>query len=226
MVKAQDFRLPFSWEERKACVHEKLWYLPEKKDSSFFIFPGWHSDVFFGNMNPVHIEYCSGNGSWILEKAQMNPEINWVAVEKQFDRARKIWAKIHNLKLSNCIVCWAEGLQLTKQFLHDETIHEIYINFPDPWPKRRHAQFRIVSNPFLLELKRILKKDGHATVVTDDKPYSQIIIKEFSKLPKDFSSTIEEPYFSEPPSHYGSSFFEELFRLKGKNIHYHRFKRV
>jgi tRNA (guanine-N7-)-methyltransferase len=225
MVKAQDFKLQFSWEERQAIVQQKLWYLPENKDSSSFSFPGWDSPDFFGNNKPVRIEYCSGNGTWILEKAHENPHINWVAVEKRFVRARKIWAKIHNQKLPNLVVAWAEGYELTKQFIQSDTIDEIYINFPDPWPKRRHAGLRIVSSPFVKELHRILKPNGFSTIVTDDEDYSKIIIKEMLGY-KGFTSIYQEPYFSEPPQEYGSSYFEELFRSKGKLIRFHRFSKA
>ena len=225
MVKAKDFKLPFSWEEKRPIIHDRLWYLPDRVDSSSFSFPGWDAPLLFGeNFSPdrkIAIEYCSGNGLWILEKARLNPTINFLAVELRFDRARKIWAKIHNMKLPNLIVAWAEGQELTRKFIPAHCVEEIYINFPDPWPKRRHEKLRIVNTTFLHDLHRILKPQGQITVVTDDEDYSKIIVKEFTTH-KDFESTIKAPYFTEPPADYGSSFFEELFRGKGKTIRLHQ----
>lgn len=222
MVKQQDFKLPFKWEERHAIVHERLWFVPEKMTSHTYSFPGWDHPDFFGSSKPVHIEYCSGNGTWILEKAKINTNVHWLAVEKRFDRARKIWAKIHNQKHQNLMVGLAEGLELTKQFIPQMSVDGIYINFPDPWPKRRHERFRIVSKPFVQELHRILKNDGLVTIVTDHEGYSNSIIKEMLAH-NGFSSTIAEPYFSEPPQDYGTSYFEELFKSKGKLIRFHNF---
>lgn len=222
MKKAKDLQLPFKWEERQPVVHEKLWYLPEKRDWSHFVFHGWNSSDFFKNDKPVHIEYCSGNGSWLIDRAKKHPEINFLAVEQRFDRARKIWAKMHNANLENLIVALSEGHAMTKSFVPSQSIQEIYINFPDPWPKRRHAKYRIVNTPFVAEMHRSLQSGGKVTIVTDDADYSAIIIKEMLKHPG-FSPVFEAPHFVEASSDYGSSYFDTLFREKGKFIRLHQF---
>ena len=222
MPKPQDLKLPFAFEKRQAIIFDRLWYVPAKVDSPNFSFPGFGDSTLFGNDQPLFIEYCSGNGSWILEKAKLNPTNNYLAVEMSFERARKIWAKIHNMKLTNLVVAWAEGLELTQKYIPHSCVSGIYINFPDPWPKRRHAKYRIINQPFLQEMHRILKPESCITTVTDHEDYSKIMIKEFISH-KGFQSLIEAPYFEEPKPDYGSSFFEELFKSKGKTIRLHSF---
>jgi tRNA (guanine-N7-)-methyltransferase len=225
MKRLKDLQIPFAWEERKAIVHDRLWYLPEKRDFSHFAFPGWQSSELFANDNPIHIEYCSGNGSWLIEKAKNEPHHHFLAVERQFERARKIWCKLHNANLSNVVVAWAEGHMLTQHFIPSNSVSEIYINFPDPWPKRRHAKYRIVQAPFVQELARILKPGGKLTIVTDHVGYSSIIIKELLAQPL-LQSQFPAPYFVEATSEYGSSFFDELFRSQGTFIRLHQFFRL
>jgi len=222
-MKAEDLKIPFSFAERRAIIMNKLWYVPERVPLDNFTFPGWNSEALFGSDKPIHIEYCSGNGAWILKKAAEQPETNFLAVEQRFDRSRKIWVKLHNNNLSNLIVAWAEGHLLTKSFIPDNCVSYISVNFPDPWPKRKHEKNRIIQKQFLDEAARILKKEGTITVVTDDAAYSQQIIAEFATHPY-FANAFETP-FIEPGPEYGTSFFDELWRMKGKQIRLHRFIR-
>lgn len=207
----------------KEGLHDQLWYVPPE-ERNIYNFQGWSHPDCFGNDNPIEIEYCSGNGSWIAAKAQENPGINYIAVEKKGSRARKILKKAHKRKLKNLIVVYGEGLQVTSKYFPDASIQAVYINFPDPWPKRRHAKNRIVNPDFVEQIHRILDRNGVFTLVTDDPDYSAIMIKELRKF-LGFSSLYPEPYYITDLPNYGTSFFEDLWRQKGKNIHYHGFKK-
>ena len=91
-------------------IKDSLFYAPMNlEEGQDFIFPGWSDAAFFGNNQPLRIEYCSGNGAWIAEKAMLHPEINWVAVEKKFSRAKKIGAKAKKLNLRNLLVIYGEA---------------------------------------------------------------------------------------------------------------------
>jgi tRNA (guanine-N7-)-methyltransferase len=83
-MKPEDLKAPFTWNARKVMIEDRILYIPTRCETyDDFSFPGWSAPDLFGNDNPVHIEYCSGNGAWIAEKAVGNPNINWVAVEKK-----------------------------------------------------------------------------------------------------------------------------------------------
>lgn len=226
-MKPEDFKPLHSKDERLIYIQDKVWFLPNERlpFGNSFVFPGWHDAEVFGNRHKVCIEYCSGNGAWIAAKAQANPGINWVAVERKFDRVRKIWSKIQNLKLNNLLVVCGEAHQFTRSFLTDHSIHDIYINFPDPWPKSRHAKNRLIQDEFSKELWRILEKGRSLTFVTDDRPYSEWFIDVLSRTPG-FVSAYPSPFYVAPPEGYGSSYFEELWRSKGRDIRYHQFRTV
>lgn len=223
MESEKKFYIPFNWEDRRVVLHDKIWFFPPEASCDVFRFPGWQSSELFGNTHPVHIEYCSGNGSWVIEKAQQNPHINWLAVEKRYERVRKIWKKIKNNKLDNLVVAFGEGYSLTERYIPSESVENIFINFPDPWPKRRHAKHRLLCPAFINELARILKENGQITFVTDDERYSAITVQQFQEH-AGFSS-LGPPHYTEPPASYGTSFFEELFRSKGKQIRMHLFEK-
>ena len=169
-MKPKDLKCVFTFEQRRPCLFDHIFYVPiyyQNYDS--FQLPAF-SD-YFGNEQPVNVEYCSGNGDWIVEKAKEHPQMNWVAVEKRFDRVRKIWAKIKNHALKNLLVVSGEAMTFTQHYLPDTCMEGVYINFPDPWPKTKHAKNRLIQNPFLNELARILQPNKRLTLVTDDPTY-------------------------------------------------------
>ncbi len=224
-MKPEDLKVPFRWEERCILIKDRVWYLPNYYDHyNNFVFPGWNHHDVFGNDNPVYVEYCSGNGAWIAAKAMENPNINWVAVEKKFERAKKIWSKLKNSELNNLLVICGEAYKVTAHYFPPQTVNEIFINFPDPWPKTRHAKHRLIQQAFIQQLWSTLQIGHAVNIVTDDPDYSAQVIEEFHKHPG-FVSSYPEPYYLTERENYGTSFFEEMWREKGKSIRYHRFQR-
>lgn len=213
---------PYKWEERRVLLKDRVLYVPERLENyEEYQFPGF-SEV-FGNENPVNIEYCSGNGAWIVEKAKENPQINWVAVELKFDRVRKIWNKAKAANLNNLLIVYGEASLSTQLYFPKQSVQEVFINFPDPWPKRRHFKNRLIQSSFIDLLKMVMKPSGLFTFVTDDPPYSKVLIQEMQQHPE-FASLYQDPFFVNELEGYGSSFFEELWRSKGMKIRYHRYR--
>lgn len=224
-MKPSDLKRPFRWQHRKVLLEDGILHVPDfYKDYSDFTFPGWESPEIFGNSNPVHVEYCSGNGKWILERAIANPDINWVAVEMRFDRIRKIWAKLKNHELKNLLIVCGEACLSTEHYFPSNSVAATYVNFPDPWPKDRHAKHRLIQKPFVDQVARILKPDGRMTLVTDDKAYCQQMIEEFTGC-STMESIFPVPYFVTEWPDYGTSYFDELWRSKGETIHYQQYKK-
>lgn len=207
---------------RSVLVEDRIFYAFQEEGAEALVFPEWDDPALFGNHHPRHIEYCSGNGTWIAAKAVAHPEINWVAVERKFARVRKIWSKIKNLQLSNLVVVWGEAYDATQRFFKTSSFANAYLNFPDPWPKRRHAGNRLMQPKFVDEIWRILQPEAVFSLVTDDVNYSEQMLKEMLKY-SGFQSLYPAPYFTHELSGYGSSTFEKLWREKGRQIRYHQF---
>ena len=220
-MKPKDLRIPIEENKGRSFIHDRLFRIP-KLDEKSFIFPGWNHPDVFGNDNEVHLEYCSGNGGWVGSKALSDPQINWVGIEMKLGRSRKIWAKIKNFELPNLFVINGEGYHATVNYLPSASVHKIYINFPDPWPKRRHSKNRIIQPKFLAEMARILIPGGSVLFVTDDPEYSDWTIDIFANS-KSFVSHYPAPFYSCDLENYGTSFFDALWREKGKTIRYHHY---
>lgn len=222
MVKPKNISPPFPKRTPTVTIHDRVWYLPPLADVSSFLFPGWNHELLFPRPGEIHVEFCSGNGSWIAQKAALHPQCNWLAVEKRFDRARKIWSKLKNNNLDNLVVAFGEAMSLSSNYLPSSSVTAVYVNFPDPWPKHRHAKHRIISPRFFQEIARILAPGGRLIFITDDEPYSSLFL-EIAGHQTLLAQTVPPPGHTAPPDDYGTSFFDSLFRSQGKQIYYHHF---
>ena len=213
--------------QERICIQDRIWFLQvsdQNRKRQAFQFPGWQSPQIFSNDHPVCIEYCSGNGAWIADKAQKYPHINWVGVEYKFSRVQKIWGHIQRQHLENLFIINGEALEATETYFPASSIAGVYINFPDPWPKRRHAKKRLMRMPFATELARILQPEAKLVFVTDNEQYSQCTLDILSAL-ETFENCYPHPHYSLEWPDYGNSFFDTLWREKGKQVRYHQFRR-
>ncbi|MFI5334224.1 MAG: tRNA (guanosine(46)-N7)-methyltransferase TrmB [Chlamydiales bacterium] len=225
MIYAKHLRYPHTWEERKPVLHERVLFVPPFYSAhSRAALPDWKEPELFGKQGKLFIEYCSGNGAWIVQKAAHSPPFHWIAVEKKFDRVQKIWAKMQNAQLGNLLVVCGEAVTFTTHYLTEHSIDGVFINFPDPWPKAKHAKHRLLQPLFVKELARVLKIGGEVTLVTDDPVYALQMIEEMKKNTA-FVPHFPAPYFVHDLPNYGASYFDTLWRTKGRAIHYIIFRR-
>jgi len=216
----KDLYIPFRWEERRHVFLDRFFYLPKKYDSAQNgELLDWKEPRVFGNEQPVCVEFCSGNGQWIIEQAKSNPHCNWVAIEMRFERARQIWLKGYREELPNLYVVCAEGLEFLRYYIPPNSMAQSFINFPDPWPKRQHAKHRLVQTPFIEQMKKALQKGAPITLATDSVEYREQMIQEF----RAWASYFEAPFFSTDFPSYGESFFADLWLGKGLEIFYMRY---
>ena len=216
-MKAKDFTIPFSFAQRRPYFADQVFYVPvHYSEYNQFKLPSFFE--LFGNNNPVSIEYCSGNGDWVVAQAQSEPTKNWIAVEKRLDRVSKIWLKLKKLQLKNLFIVCGEAYTYTHHYVFTHSIDEVFIHFPDPWPKACHSKHRLLQGPFLDELSRVLVHDKGVTFVSDDLRYLNSTIDVFQSHPS-FEPIHPAPYFVTEDSTYGGSWFENLWREKGRQIH-------
>jgi len=215
-MKPKDLKSPYTFKERRPLIENGIFYLPDHYASyDSFAFPSW--EELFGNAHPVALEYCSGNGEWIIERARQSPEQNWVAVEKKFERVRKIHSKRANQGLSNLFIICGDAKVFSRKYLKEGSLSAAFVNFPDPWPKARHAKHRIIQPLFVADVQRGMHPEGSFTLVSDAKAY----IDEMKEVMGQSALWQEE----EPPKMetYGSSYFERLWKEKGRTIYFLRY---
>lgn len=121
----------------------------------------------FGNDNPIQIEVGMGKGRFIMDMATLNPNINYVGIEKFSSVLIRGIQKQDEMQLPNVKFIRMEAEQICDVFDKGE-VDKIYLNFSDPWPKDRHAKRRLESREFLGRYNEILKKDGKVEFKTDN----------------------------------------------------------
>ena len=125
-------------------------------------------NTIFGNDNPIHIEIGMGKGQFLTKLAELNPNINYIGIEKFTSVLLRASEKLETLELTNVRIINVDALMLNEYFAEGE-ISQIYLNFSDPWPKNAHAKRRLTSNRFLPIYQNILKKDGEIHFKTDNR---------------------------------------------------------
>jgi len=196
----------------KSILHDGVFVVPRAAEQ----FTALEWQHIFGNPKPVCLEYCSGNGAWIAERAANTGE-NWVALEMKFARVRKIWSKKKNHQLDNLLIICGEGKVTTEKCIPEASVDTIFINFPDPWPKRKHHKYRLIQTAFAIEMARILKSGGTVTFVSDDTDYREWTKKKMTLFVLEAEESLPETY--------GSSYFEEMWREQGKESRLLRFRK-
>lgn len=141
----------------------------------------------FHNDNPIYIEIGMGKGDFIIENAKRYPDINFIGIEKfptvMLGAVKKI--DDEQLKLSNLFLMKEDAISLMDVFDENE-IDRIYLNFSDPWPKKKHAKRRLTSDNFLPIYKNILKDEGQLILKTDNRILFEYSLISFQQFGMDF----------------------------------------
>ena len=138
----------------------------------------WHER--FGNDHPIHIEIGMGKGQFITEMAKAHPEINYIGVEIQVSVVSFALDKVLAEELPNVQLLHVDGSSLTEYFADGE-VDRIYLNFSDPWPKKRHEKRRLTYKSFLAVDEQILKPAGEIHFKTDNQGLFEYSLASFSQ---------------------------------------------
>ncbi|WP_238320674.1 tRNA (guanosine(46)-N7)-methyltransferase TrmB [Limisalsivibrio acetivorans] len=136
---------------------------------------------FFGNDAPFNVEIGIGNGEFIAGYAEKNPDQNYLGFEvmkRIFNRAVKRAGK---LEQSNVRLIHFDATFFVT-ILEDECVDNFYVNFPDPWPKKRHKKRRLLKTEFIELLTSKLKPGGSLYMATDQADYAQEIMENLKPL--------------------------------------------
>ena len=128
---------------------------------------GWQGD----GSPPLEIDVGCHKGRFLLEMARRFPFANFLGVERQRERVLRTKKKITLEGLNNAEVFHGDAGEVLS-CLPDACADCVHVLFPDPWPKRRHENRRMVDHDFLVEVLRLLKAAGRLRLMTDDPEYA------------------------------------------------------
>ena len=166
----------------------------------------------YGRDAPLVLDIGCGKGRFLVSQASKHPELNFLGIDRQLVRLRKVSKKMVRQGADNVRLLRIEASYALSWLLPDASVKLAYVFFPDPWPKRRHHRRRLFSPVFLDTLLRVLMPDGEIYVATDHLPY-------FDEIHEIFSADerfLEIPPFVPDPDE--QTEFEEIFLEQGKPI--------
>lgn len=123
-------------------------------------------NTFFNNANPICIEIGMGKGDFIIGMAKQNPSINYVGIEMYDSVIVRAVQKLEKEKIDNLKLIRMDANEIDGVF--DKEINTIYLNFSDPWPKKRHSKRRLTSHYFLLKYDGLFKSEKRIFQKTDN----------------------------------------------------------
>ncbi|MEA3423777.1 MAG: tRNA (guanosine(46)-N7)-methyltransferase TrmB [Bacillota bacterium] len=135
----------------------------------------------FDNDNPIKAEFGTGKGRFIIEMAKRNPDINFIGVELRDQVLLKAVKKAKEGKIKNVKFLVANIENITDIF-KENSLDGIYLNFSDPWPKKRHFKRRLTYREFLNKYNVILKENSWIIFKTDNISLFQFTLNELAEL--------------------------------------------
>ena len=171
----------------------------------------------FNNSNPIRMEIGCGKGRFILETAKNNPDINFIAVEKNLSVLVLASEKVKNEGLSN-VRFLPEDVNILREFDTDTKCEVIYINFCDPWHKNRYAKRRLTHSAHLSLWEKFLKKDGEINFKTDNKNLFEFSLNSFADYDMKLKNITLDLHNSDFCGNVMTE-YEQLFSEKGQPIY-------
>ncbi|MBD7895412.1 tRNA (guanosine(46)-N7)-methyltransferase TrmB [Limosilactobacillus sp. Sa3CUN2] len=172
----------------------------------------------FSKEQPLHLEVGMGKGQFIIGMAKAHPEINFIGLEIQRTVAAIALKKALPEKLPNLQLICGEGEELTEYFEPHE-IDKLYLNFSDPWPKKRHAKRRLTYHTFLSEYQLILQPQGQVELKTDNMGFFEFSVVSMNNFGMKFDGLWLDLHNSDENEHNVETEYEHKFASKGQPIY-------
>jgi len=161
--------------------------------------------------NDAYLEIGSGKGGFLVNMALSFKDKQFIGIERNVTCSGFTAKKLVEQEVNNAKLIYGDaGLATLK--MHDKTVNTIFLNFSDPWPKKRHHKRRLTAPSFLKEYARILKDDGKLIFKTDNKDLYEftlenIVDSDFKVISSTTNYLADDPF--DKVTEYEASFREE-----------------
>ncbi len=175
----------------------------------------FYTEEGFSNSNLIHMEIGMGKGKFLLEMALKYPNINFIGVEKYSSVASLAIKKIAPYNLPNLKILIMDAKNLGE--LLDHKISCIYLNFSDPWPKKRHAKRRLTSEDYLKCYENLFVKDALIYQKTDNDDlfaFSLDSLKNYGYTITDVSYDLHQENKENVMTEYEEKFHDQGIKIK------------
>jgi tRNA (guanine-N7-)-methyltransferase len=189
---------------------------PEENPERLAIEPG----TIFGDDRPIWLEVGFGGGEHLVHMAARYPDIGIVGCEPFVNGIAMLLGKIRRAGVQNLAVHPGDARDIL-EVLPEASVAKAFLNYPDPWPKRRHHRRRFVTQDHLLPLARVMKPGGEFRVATDIPDYVRQTLKEVPTAGFALVATGADPW-----GDWLSTRYEQKALREGRVPHYVTFRRL
>ena len=173
----------------------------------------------------IVLEIGFGSGENLLKSAKMNPDVLYLGADPFLNTNAKCIKAILNYNIKN-IMIWPDDIRKIIEFFPSNIFSEIKILFPDPWPKFKHKNRRLVQDNFLISLYNVLKTNGNITLATDHFIMKSWILEIFQNN-SGFQWTAETANdWRIKPIHYVATKYEQKAINENRDPHWFIFKKI
>jgi tRNA (guanine-N7-)-methyltransferase len=171
----------------------------------------------FGREAPCTLEIGFGNGDNLAELAALHPELNYLGVEVHRPGVGRLLLSIEERALTNVRVICHDAVEVLQTQLPLQSLAEVLILFPDPWPKKRHHKRRLVQAAFVELVTGRLAPAGLLRFATDWEPYAREALAVMDSNPR-LSNLATDGTFVEHPAERRPTRFEQRGTRLGHGV--------
>jgi len=197
--------------ERMEVCHER-WF-----DAPMLNKGNWRQACGFPEDCQVFLELGCGKGKFCTETATANPDVLYIALERDSSVILSAIEKAHAQEIPNLFFINADAQLLDNYFAENE-IDRIYINFCDPWSRRNKPKRRLTYRAFLEQYKILLKEHGQIRFKTDNDDLYDFSLEEFKACGFELSELTRDLHNSEWDKDNVKTEFEQKFADQGIGI--------
>ena len=179
----------------------------------------------FGNKNPLALEIGCGIGDFIALTAAEHPETNFIAIDFYNKGCYKTCRRIDVRGLKNVRVLREEARQFITERIPKGSLTAVYINCPDPWPKKKHRKRRLVNRQFMEFLQEYLAAGADFYFATDFDDYGIDVAGMLAGL-EGFANLLAPDLYRHELTGYHLSKYMNKFMAEGKLIYFVHYRKA
>lgn len=173
----------------------------------------------FQKQQPLHVEVGMGKGQFVIGMAKAYPEINFIGLEIQKSvAATALRSALEEQPLPNLQLIAGAGESIETYFEPGE-VDQIYLNFSDPWPKKRHTKRRLTYQSFLTSYQKVLVTNGTLELKTDNQGFFEYSLVSMNNFGLHFDGVWLDLHNSEENENNVQTEYEQKFSEKGQPIY-------
>lgn len=183
-----------------------------------FVTQGDVQPIIKDSARELYVELGTGKGDFITQIAEHNPQINFIGLEVEATCVLAAARKVHEKNLSNVRLIVFDVANIAELFT-EHAVDRLYINFCDPWPKKRHAKRRLTNVRFLELYRKILKVGGEIYFKTDNRGLFDYSLEQFAEAELEVRDVTNDLHANEPPDNIRTE-YENKFSAAGVPINF------